>query len=203
MGQLADALAPRPLHEQRVPFHRHEAKFHHALDLAERLEMQTHVAALTQSLAVYAQNTRSFEGAERLFQCLADHRAAQGDEEVEAVTYHQLGVIAQERRDFDRAEQWYRKSLAIEEKLDNEHGAASTYGQLGIVAWLRKQYEPSGQWLIKSIQAFRNTGDGAGAAQATRNFLVCLRHAPPAEQQKLRAMWAQAGLDPLPEDHDG
>ena len=116
LGQLADAYAPKPLHEQRVVFHLHGANFHYALSEAERLGMETHVGALTQALAAYAQNTRDFAGAARLFERQAEHSKATGSQKSEAAAYHQLGRIAQEQRDFAAAEKWYQKSLAIEEK---------------------------------------------------------------------------------------
>ena len=131
MGQLADDLAPRELHEQRGPFFLHGANFHVALGEAERLGMDFHSWALIQSLAAHAQNTRNFQEAARLFERLATLANNLGEAEREAVAYHQLGMIAQEQRDFASAEQWYRKALAIEEKQGDEHGAASTYHQPG------------------------------------------------------------------------
>ena len=71
MGRLADQLAPRELHEQRVPFFLHGANFHVALGEAERLGMDLPFAMLIQSLAVHAQNTRNFQEAARLFERLA------------------------------------------------------------------------------------------------------------------------------------
>ena len=72
MGQLADQLAPRKLHEQRGPFFLHGANFHVALGEAERLGMDFHFAALIQSLAAHAQNTRNFQEAARLSRAARD-----------------------------------------------------------------------------------------------------------------------------------
>jgi tetratricopeptide (TPR) repeat protein len=113
MGRVADRLAPRPLHEQRAGFYWHGANFHHALGEAERLEMDAHFAALTQALAFYAQNTRSYKAAADLFARLAEHASTRGDHKLEASAYHQLGIIAQEQRDFAATQSWYLKSLAI------------------------------------------------------------------------------------------
>ena len=140
MGRLADQLAPRELHEQRVPFHLHGPNFHYALAEAERLGMSTDVAALTQSLAGFALNTRNFAVAARLFARLAEYGKYSSSSEVEAVAYHQLGRIAEEQRDFAAAEQWYRKSLNVEEKQGNEHGTAITYHQLGIIAQEQRDF---------------------------------------------------------------
>ena len=91
----------------------HGANFHFALHLSQRLAMEQHFGALTQSLAAYAQNSRNFVEASRLFSELAQHAAARANWEVEASAYHQLGMIAEEQRDFAAAREWYLKSLAI------------------------------------------------------------------------------------------
>ena len=100
MGRLADQLAPRELHEQRGPFFLHGANFHVALGEAERLGMDLDFAALVQSLAAHAQNTRNFQEAAHLFERLATSGKNHGDAKSEAGAYHQLGRIAQEQRDF-------------------------------------------------------------------------------------------------------
>jgi hypothetical protein len=116
LARLADVLGPRELHEHRVPFLRHGANFQYALGLAERLAMDEHLSALTQSLAVYAQRLRRFGEASRLFEGLAKHCAAKENLEGEAAAYHQLGTIAQGQWDSATAREWYLKSLAISEK---------------------------------------------------------------------------------------
>ncbi len=163
-GKLADQLAPLERYQQRVPFHVHGQNFHYALAEAERLEMSAHVRALTQSLAAFAQNTRNFVAATRLYERLAAIRAAGGDSTGEAAAYHQLGRVAQEQRDFTAAEQWYRRSLAIEEKLGNEPGAAGTYHQLGILAEEQRDFSAAEQWYRKSLAIKERLGDEHGAA---------------------------------------
>ena len=164
MGSLADALAPRQLHEQRIPFHLHGTNFHFALGEAERLDMQTDFAALTQSLAAYALNVRDFGTAEKLFTRLAESRAALGDPKIRAGAYHQVGRIAEERRDFEQAEKWYLKSLAITEKQGNEHGAALTYHQLGRIAQERRDFAQAEKWYLKSLAIKKKQGNEHGAA---------------------------------------
>ena len=164
MGSLADALAPRPLHEQRVAFHLHRVNLHHALNEAERLGMQTAFAALAQSLAAYAQNTRDFATAEALFARLAEARAAVGDEKGEAGAYHQLGRVAEERRDFDLAQEWYTKALEIFEKLNDEAHAAITYHQLGMVAQKRRDFDLAEEWYGKALAIEEKLGNEHNAA---------------------------------------
>src|SRR5205807_6642711 len=114
-------------------------------------------------------------------------------------TYHQLGRIAEEQRDFGAAEEWYRKSLAIKEKLGDEHFAASTYGELGLLAGRQGNFLDCGQWLIKCMLAFIRTKDQHLAAQTVRNFTIFYKKASSEDQEKLKAMWQEAGLGEIPQ----
>ncbi len=164
MGSLADALAPKELHEQRVPFLLHGANFHFALAFAERLAMDQDLAALTQSLAAFSLNSRSFGEASRLFGGLAKHHAVREGFEGEAVAYHQLGRIAAEQRDFEAAREWYLKSLAINEQQGNLTDAAGTYHQLGRVAEGQRDFERARTWYLKSLAIEEKHSDLRGAA---------------------------------------
>jgi tetratricopeptide (TPR) repeat protein len=165
MGSVANRLAPLEHYQQRVPFHLHGQNLHYALSEAEKLEMSTDVAALTQSLAVFAQNTRNLAAAARLYERLAGIRASLDNSEGEAAAYHQLGMVAQERRDFAAAERWYRRSLAIKEKLGDELFAATTYHQLGIVALVQHDFAAADQWCHKALAIRERLSDEQGAAQ--------------------------------------
>ncbi|HEX4611202.1 MAG TPA: CHAT domain-containing protein, partial [Urbifossiella sp.] len=94
MGQLANALAPKPLHEQRFPFLLHEANFHAAQRVAGQLIMGEYEAALTQALAAFALNTRHYPAAAALYDQLQAILARDGREKDRAVAYHQLGMVA-------------------------------------------------------------------------------------------------------------
>ena len=164
MASVADAVARKELDEQRAPFHVHGVNFLYALGEAERLGMQEHVARLTQSLALYALNRRNFAEAAKLYEGLANNQKAIGDDEGEAVAYHQLGRVAEEQRDFAAAEQWYLKSLVIKEKQKNEHGAALTYHHLGNIAQRQRDFAAAEQWHRKSLAISEKRGDEHGAA---------------------------------------
>ena len=164
MARLADAVAQKELHEQRTPFHVHGANFRYALGEAERLGMQKPFATLMLSLASYALNTRNFAEAAELYEGLANNQKASGNDEGEAVAYHQLGMIAEEQRDFAAAEQWYHKSLGITEKQGNEHGAAMTYHQLGRIAQEQRDFAAAEQWYRKALAIQEKQGDEHGAA---------------------------------------
>jgi tetratricopeptide (TPR) repeat protein len=170
MASIADRLAPLPLHKQRGGYHLHEENFQHALNLAEQREPSANSAALTQSLALYAKHTRSFERAAHLFNRLATIAHALSDPGGEAGAYHQLGTVAEERRDFAAAEQWYRKALAIQEKHGDEHGAASTYHQLGMVAQERRDLAAAEQWYRKALAIKEKHGNEHGAASTYRHL---------------------------------
>jgi len=164
MGRLANNLGPREYHEQRVPFLLHGADFHFALQLSKSLSRDQDFAALTQSLAHYAQNSRNFVEASRVYGQLAQHYAAREGLEGEATAYHQLGRIAEEQRDFETAREWYLKSLAISEEQGNLQHAASTYHQLGVIAEEQRDFETARQGYLKSLAISEKQGDLHGAA---------------------------------------
>ncbi|MCP3971943.1 MAG: tetratricopeptide repeat protein [Rhodobacteraceae bacterium] len=166
MGRFVEHLGPQELHEQRPHFAVQGASFHQALGLALGLSMDIAVAALTQSLASFAQNNRDFTAATRLYESLAEHSAAVKDQKTLAGAYHQLGMIAQEQRDFASAEAWYKKSLAIKEKQGNEHGAVGTYHQLGIIAEKQRDFASAEAWYKKSLAIKEKQGNEHGAASS-------------------------------------
>jgi len=164
MGSLADALAPKPLHEKRVSFHCHGANFRRALREAEGLDMGVDYRALLQSLARYCENSRTFGEASAFYQRLAGDRREAGDEENEAAAYHQLGNVAYVQRDVSAAQQWYGKALSIFERLGIEQYAASTYHQLGAVAQEQRDFDAAQQWHSKALEIRERLGSEHQAA---------------------------------------
>ena len=197
MGTIADSLAPKELHEQRIPFALHGANFHQALSLAGQLDMNDDLAKLTQSLAIFAQNSHNFATAEQWYKKSLAIEEKQGNEHGAATTYHQLGIIAQEQRDFATAEQWYKKSLAIEEKQGNEHGAATTYHQLGRIAEEQRDFVSAGVLFIKAATVFLRGNDPHNLAIVVRSYGRTLQAADATEQANLKKAWQMAGLDQL------
>ncbi|MFT5470966.1 MAG: tetratricopeptide (TPR) repeat protein [Verrucomicrobiales bacterium] len=164
MWKLADHFAPKKLHEQRGVFGLHEANFRRALELSDELEMELDGSALTQSLAAWAQNTRNFAEARRLFEDRARRERERGNPEGEAASYHHLGIIAQEQRDFEQARTWYLRSLEIREKQGDEHGAAQSYHQLGMIAEEQRDFEQARTWYLRSLEISEKLGIEHGAA---------------------------------------
>ncbi|MCI5163641.1 MAG: tetratricopeptide repeat protein, partial [Candidatus Electrothrix sp. AX5] len=164
IGSFADELALKELHEQRIPFALHQGNFHHALNLAQQLDMDQYVAALTQSLAFYAYNSRDYRRAAQLFADLAEHRRQKNDQKGEAVAYHLLGNIVYEQREWSVAEQWYKKSLAITEKLSDKNTMAMTYHQLGRIAQEQPDFAIAEQWYKKSLAINKQQGNEHRAA---------------------------------------
>jgi tetratricopeptide (TPR) repeat protein len=164
MGRFAISLAPRELHEQKVPFQIHGENFRHALDEAGKLGMETPSYALMQSMGSFAQNSRNFTEATRLYERLAKAFAQAGNAPAEAAIYSLLGMLAEEQRDFDVAERWYRKSLAITETRGGDHGAG-TYGHLGTLAHRRGRLDEAKGWYTKAAALFEKLQDEDGAAK--------------------------------------
>src|SRR5579871_3992028 len=164
MGNLANSAADKPRHEQRVPFLRHGPSIHFAQVRSRHLKMDHAFVALTQSLAVWAQNSRNFVEATRLFEQLVEHAVARDIAELEASAYHQLGMIAQEEREFKKARKRYLKSAAISEKLGNLYRAARTYHQLGVIAEQEQEFEKAREWHLKSLPIQEELGDLPGLA---------------------------------------
>ncbi|MCL2856816.1 MAG: tetratricopeptide repeat protein [Oscillospiraceae bacterium] len=164
MGGLADAYAPKQLHEQRSVFGLFGSSFYRALQLAKELDMRGDVLVLTQALAVCAQNARNFSETEKMYARLAEAAKGYGKFDSEAAAYHQLGIVAQERRDFVAAEGWYEKSLDIKLKQNDEHGSAATYGQLGNLAYLRRDFTTAEKLYNRSLSIFLNLKDECNAA---------------------------------------
>lgn len=172
MGTFADTLAPKEFHEQRVPFHLHAQNFYHALAEAERLGMQADTAALTQALALFALNNRSFAAAQHLYERFAESSRSSGNPEGEVSAFHQLGRTAQEQRDFAAAERWYQKALSIAVGLGDERGAASTYHQLGMIAEVQDDFNAAEQWYHKSLALEEKLGNERGVAQSQHQLGV-------------------------------
>jgi tetratricopeptide (TPR) repeat protein len=164
MAQLADELAPRPFHEQRGPFFYDGANFQFALQLSEPLAMDQDFGALTQSLAAFAQNSRNFVEASRLFSQLAEHSAARENPAFESAAYHQVGIIAHEQRDFETARDCYLKSLSISEQQHELAGAAHTYHQLGRICEEQRDFETAREWYLKSLAVKEQQNDLPGVA---------------------------------------
>ena len=192
MHFIAIELAPRKLHEQRLPFALYGANFYRALSLAGELHMNEHIAFLTQSLALFAQHNRDFATARRLFESLAEHWTTVANQKGVASVYHQLGKIAQEQRDFDTAAKWYQKSLDIKEKLGDEHHATLTYHHLGWIAQEQRDFDTAVQWHQKTLDINEKLGDAPGVA-LTYHHLGMIA----SEQRDFdtAAKWYQKSLD--------
>jgi hypothetical protein len=65
---------------------------------------------------------------------------------------------------------------------------------------MHERYEEAGQWLIRAIAGFARATDAEGERRNQGNFLAYFRHAAPAEQARLKALWDEAGIGPFPEN---
>ncbi len=195
MGYFADHLAAKEFNEQRAPFFIHSANFYYALSLARTFEMDGHAVALTQSLAVFAQNNQDFEGAMRLYESLANLYSQHSDDLGLASCYHQLGRIAQERRDFVSAEQWYLRSLAMKEQDGDEQGIANTYAQLGTLKQIQQHWITAAQWFIKAAVIFNNSNDIESVARVAKIYIALLQQSGASHQNEINRLWQQSGME--------
>jgi tetratricopeptide (TPR) repeat protein len=176
MGSIAQDLTSRELHEQRVPFLLHSGNFRFALDLAERLSIDVAAGALTQSLAAYALNSRSFVDASRLFIRLAENRVKCGDAKGEAAAYHQLGCVGEEQRTFGAARAWLLKSIAINEQLGELPTLASSYHVLGSIALAQRELSAAREWFLKSLAINERQGNRGVVALTYHQLGVIAQH---------------------------
>lgn len=198
IGIFADQLTGKPFHEVRRFYHLHLANLYHAQQLTASLGMDIDRMALTQSLALYAQERRQFSEAHRLYLDLFEQGKAQDRAKIMGTALHQLGIIAQEQRDFRAAKEWYQKSLAIKEKHGNEHGAAMTYHQLGRIAEEQRNFPVAEMWYRKSLAIWEKQGDehnAAGTYHQLGSIAEEQRDFPAAEMwyQKSLAIWEKQG----------
>ncbi len=195
MGHFSDHLASKEFNVQRAPFYIHSANFHCALFLAKTLNMDGHIVALTQSLAVFAQNNRDFEGAARLFESLAGHYSQHNDDLGLVSCYHQLGRIAQERHDFMHSEQWYLRSLTIKEAQGDKHGMANTYAQLGALERMQQHWVSAAKWFVKAAVTFNNNDDMQSVARVADIYMMLLQQSDVQTQGEIKQLWKQSGLE--------
>jgi tetratricopeptide (TPR) repeat protein len=163
MTGVANRLAPLAPHDQDVLFAIHSANFQHSLILATRLGYEEATCAFMQSLGVFAQRSRDFSAATRLFEALATKLAAHGDAR-QAGACHQLGLIAQQQRDFVTAERWYLEALAIAESHPDEVNPGNIHHQLGRIAGERGDYVTAERRYQESLAINEKFGDEPGVA---------------------------------------
>jgi tetratricopeptide (TPR) repeat protein len=170
-----------------------------SLAISEKHGILHYATAAYHELGIMAQEAQDFATAQEwYFKSLAISEK-HGILHYAARTYHQLGIVAEKQRDFATAREWYLKSLAIKEKQGNLHGAATTCGQLGIVAARQDNFGDSAKWYARAITGFQQTQEQHEVERNVRNFLINYRQAPPAEKEKMKAIWLKAGLGPFPE----
>lgn len=60
--------------------------------------------------------------------------------------------------------------------------------------------ERAARWFVKALAVLVRVDDQENARIATGNYLTICRAADPALQSKLKALWLEAGLGPMPEE---
>ena len=140
--------------------------------LAESLVIDDDFITITRCLAHYAQESRQFSEASRLYTILLRHKKIQDNEE-RAMVLHQLGLISQEQFDFKTAESLYNESLEISKNNGYELISAYTYHQLGSIAQNNRNFSLAEICYTESIRIKEKYGDYYGAAN-TRDQMSIL-----------------------------
>ncbi|OQX05796.1 MAG: hypothetical protein BWK73_32620 [Thiothrix lacustris] len=151
MGRYAEYIAPKPAHEQHLPFLVHSANLYHALSLAESLQMGTHFIALAQSLAMHEYYVSNFDLAKSLLKRLVSKAIELKMLSFEAAAYHKLGLISQAQKNLINAQDWYKKSLELNEKLGKESDMADNFHNLGTTAMNQRNFSAAEHWFKKSL----------------------------------------------------
>ncbi|MFP4350845.1 MAG: tetratricopeptide repeat protein, partial [Desulfococcaceae bacterium] len=123
----------------------------------------------------------------------------QGDQDGLAITYHQFGMIAEIEGYYENAENYFRKAIEIAEKLHNELLAANAYFQLGKVKGKTGNSEEAGKWIIKALSIYHNLEEQVPYKTALKNYTELIEKGGPGTQTKLRRLWENSGLPPLPQ----
>jgi tetratricopeptide (TPR) repeat protein len=169
-ASLANHIAPKDAHEQRILFYLHSENFHTARREAETLRLEGEYCAITQFLALCAKNSRDFDVATSLIQSLAMSCQRRGREDHLAATYYQLGTIEQDRWNFAAAEDWYQQSLEISERLGNEEIQAGCYHQLGRIAEQTRTFDLAKTWYDKALEISERLNLEQGVASIYHNL---------------------------------
>ena len=146
-----------------------------------------------------AEQEGDFSEAKRWYRKAMHLNEDQGDQDGLAITYHQFGRIAEVEGYYENAENYFRKAIVIAEKLHNELLAANAYLQLGKVNGKTGNLEEAGKWIIKALSIYHNLEEQVPYKTALKNYTELIEKGGPGTQTKLRRLWKNSGLPPLPQ----
>ncbi len=167
---VADSIGPLSWREQHGVVGLHKGNLYRALSEARRLHLLRDEATLLQSLARLAQNQHDYTESNELLLQLRDASRKLGEQELEAVTCHQLGVVAQLRQDPESAREWYEKTLILDAELDDLDGIAATYHQLGSLMQDTRDFQSAERFYKKSLAMARKSGNLESRAKACQQL---------------------------------
>jgi len=151
VARSADQLWSKPFNQQQAPFEMMGLTFEYALELALRLQMNTHVTALFQALGTYAINSRNFKEAAQLYKRLAAFSDGLKNFSALSTAYYQLAILAQKTNNLDEAEDYHKKALALKEKIGIQERLAVSYYQLGTVLNAKGAHEEALNYLNRAL----------------------------------------------------
>jgi tetratricopeptide (TPR) repeat protein len=188
LAKVADIFIRRQPHEQHDIFIPHNANFHRALTIARELDMRAYAMALTQGMALYAQNIRNFAEAIRLYEYLAVIAEKYEDFKRMGTAYHQQGNVAYLQGDLPVAKELYKRALEIRHQENDEAGLSKTYHQIGMLAQQSGEYETAMNFYKDSLEIKLRIDDEEGAIMTYHQMgnLACLTEEYDTAEEKYK-----------------
>ncbi len=121
-----------------------------------------------------------------------------GEDQSEAVAWHQLGNLAFQIQDWDEAEHCYKESVTIEEHLGHDEGVAQTCNNLAVVSNNAGRPAEAERWYLRAIEIHERLGRQQELAVMLSNLAgLYLSQARLAEAQEYarRALAIKETLD--------
>ncbi|MEW6031068.1 MAG: tetratricopeptide repeat protein [Chloroflexota bacterium] len=131
-----------------------------------------------------------------------------GEDQMEAVAWHQLGMVAQEQAErvgaqgaapyWDEAERCYKQSITINEGLGNFSQAAATCNQLALVAENAGRPAEAERWYLRAIEIHEKMGrqqELAAMLSNLANLYLSQHRLDEAETYARRALAIDETLD--------
>jgi tetratricopeptide (TPR) repeat protein len=121
-----------------------------------------------------------------------------GEDQSEAVIWHQLGRVAQEARDWDEAERCYKQALTIRERIQDLPELAKTCNQLAIVAQSAGRLQEAERWYLRAIEIDERLGNPKELAPDYNNLAalyLAQNRLDEAEDYARRALAIKETLD--------
>lgn len=159
------------------------AQYEAALKIAQALDDERGVAAVSGQLGTLALREGDFAEAERQYRDALARFRALGEPRAEAIGWHQLGMVYETAAErgaeqgvgskeslLQQAEEAYRQSLQLKEAIGDQALAATTANQLANVAKLAGRPADAARWYRRALRDFQATGQLQHVAGTCNNL---------------------------------